>query len=86
MQFADLEMVEHGESAITICRLKTNQEGIGQVCYLAPDTMCHVAARLANAGHAEGTLFRNVGKAGGPLDLRIPMHSSHSYRSNPQPF
>jgi len=44
---------------------------MGQVRYLAPDTMRYVDAWLAGAGHAEGSLFRAVGKAGivgGPLD------------------
>ena len=71
LQRADLEPTQHGDGTITIRRSKTDQEGIGQVRYLAPDTMRHVAAWLADAGHADGALFRSVGKAGavgGPLD------------------
>lgn len=71
VQLADLEMAQHGEGTIKIRRSKTDQEGVGQVRYLAPDTMRHVAAWLSEAGHADGPLFRSVGKAGaigGPLD------------------
>ena len=71
LQRVDLEAAPHGAGTLTIRRSKTDQEGIGQVRYLAPDTMRHVAAWLAEAGHADGALFRTVGKAGaigGPLD------------------
>lgn len=71
LQRLDLEAAEHGEGTLTIRRSKTDQEGVGQVRYLAPDTMRHVAAWLAAARHADGALFRAVGKGGavgGPLD------------------
>ena len=71
LQRADLETAEHGAGILTIRRSKTDQEGVGQVRYLAPDTMRHVADWLAASGHADGALFRAVGKAGrvgGPLD------------------
>ena len=70
-QRVDLEMADHGEGTLTIRRSKTDQEGIGQVRYLAPDTIRHVAEWLVTAGHTDGALFRSVGKAGaigGPLD------------------
>lgn len=71
LQWADLELGQHGEGTVTVRRSKTDQEGVGQVRYLAPDTMRHVTAWLTAAGHNEGALFRTVGKAGavgGPLD------------------
>ncbi|MGI4802959.1 MAG: tyrosine-type recombinase/integrase [Janthinobacterium lividum] len=71
LQRADLEAGQYGEGTLTIRRSKTDQEGIGQLRYVAPDTMRHVAAWLAVAEHTDGALFRTVGKAGtigGPLD------------------
>lgn len=71
LQRADLEPAQHGDGTIRIRRSKTDQDGLGQVRYLAPDTMRHVAAWLAEARHVDGALFRTVGKAGaigGPLD------------------
>ena len=71
LQRADLEAGQQGEGTITIRRSKTDQEGVGQVRYLAPDTMHQISAWLAAAEHADGALFRTVGKAGrvgGPLD------------------
>lgn len=64
LQLVDLESAPHGDGTITIRRSKTDQEGAGQVRYLAPDTMRHVAAWLAASGHVDGSLFRTVGKAG----------------------
>jgi integrase len=67
---ADLEdATDHG--TITIRRSKTDQEGMGQVRYVAPDSMREVRAWLTNAGHDKGPLFRAVSKSGvigGPLD------------------
>ncbi len=71
LEVADLQAAEHGAGTLTVRRSKTDQEGAGQVRYLAPDTMRNVLAWLAASGHAEGALFRAVGKAGatgGPLD------------------
>lgn len=71
LQRTDLDSGHHGEGTITIRRSKTDQEGVGQVRYLAPDTMRYVATWLADAGHTEGSLFCTVGKGGavgGPLD------------------
>lgn len=47
LQVADLEAAEHGAGTLTILRSKTDQEGAGQVRYLALDSMRHVAAWLA---------------------------------------
>jgi integrase len=67
---ADLEdATDHG--TITIRRSKTDQEGMGQVRYVAPDSMREVRAWLTAAGHDDGPLFRAVSKSGaigGPLD------------------
>jgi integrase len=71
LQRTDLEAAEHGEGTLTIRRSKTDQEGVGQVRYLAPDTMRHLAAWLTASGHTNGALFRAVSKSGsigGPLD------------------
>lgn len=71
LQRVDLDAAEHGAGTLTIRRSKTDQEGSGQVRYLAPDTMRHVAAWLEAVGHADGALFRAVGKSGaigGSLD------------------
>jgi integrase len=71
LQRTDLEAAEHGAGTLSIRRSKTDQEGVGQVRYLAPDTMRHVAAWLAASGHADGGLFRAVAKGGtigGKLD------------------
>ncbi len=61
---ADLDDGQHGDGTITIRWSKTDQEGLGQVRYLAPDTMREVRAWLAVAGHGNGFLFRTVSKAG----------------------
>ena len=61
---ADLEVGPHGDGTIAIRRSKTDQEGGGQVRYLAPDTIREVQAWLAAAGHQDGPLFRTVGKTG----------------------
>jgi integrase len=67
---ADLEdATDHG--TITIRRSKTDQEGMGQVRYVAPDSMREVRAWLTAAGHDNGPLFRAVSKSGvigGTLD------------------
>lgn len=71
LQRADLESAEHGAGTLTVRRSKTDQEGAGQVRYLAPDTMRRVEAWLIEAGHSDGALLRAVGKSGrigGSLD------------------
>ncbi len=71
LHYADIEQSTHGDGTLTLRRSKTDAEGRGSVRYLAADTMRAVRAWLDVAGHADGALFRAVGKAGaigGPLD------------------
>ena len=68
---ADLETSPHGDGTLTIRRSKTDQEGVGMVRYLAPDTMREVLAWTTAAGITAGPLFRSVSKSGaigGTLD------------------
>ena len=66
----DLEVGPQGDGTIAVRRSKTDQEGMGTVVYLAPDTMQHLAAWLNAAKIMDGTMFRAVsrgGKVGSPL-------------------
>lgn len=67
----DLETGPDGGGTIAVRRSKTDQEGAGAVCYLAPDTVRVLRAWTDAAGITEGPLFRSVGKTGrvgGTLD------------------
>jgi integrase len=64
LQLADLEHAPDGSGTVTIRRSKTDQEGAGDVRYVAPDTMRDLAAWISAAGVAEGRLFRSVRKGG----------------------
>lgn len=71
LRVADLEHGGDGAGTIAIRRSKTDQEGVGMVRFVAPDTLRHVTVWLAAAGIADGALFRAVlkgGRVGGPLD------------------
>ena len=62
--YEDLADGLDGDGTITVRRSKTDQEGVGATCYLAPDTMRTVRAWTGAAGVTGGRLFRSVGKAG----------------------
>jgi len=55
---ADMTIEADGSGTVVIRRWKTDQEGAGMVRYLAADTVRHVEAWRAAAGHADGALFR----------------------------
>ena len=60
----DIEAGEHGAASILIRRSKVDQEGVGDIRYLAPDTMRYLRAWLAGAAITEGPIFRGVAKGG----------------------
>lgn len=67
----DLEVGPQGDGTLTIRCSKTDQEGVGMVRYLAPDTVREVQAWLVVSKIEGGCLFRSVGKTGaigGPID------------------
>ena len=57
-------------ATVLVRRSKTDQEGEGEMVWIAPDSMRLVRLWLERAGIAEGPLFRSVnrgGRAGGTL-------------------
>ena len=64
LQVEDIQSGEHGAGSILIRRSKVDQEGIGEIRYLAPDTMRHLRAWLAGAEVMSGSIFRGVAKGG----------------------
>ncbi len=67
LDMEDLARADDGSGTITLRKSKTDQEGAGQVRYLAPDTMEHLDAWLGVAGITEGPIFRSVRKGGGAI-------------------
>ena len=61
---ADVERGPAGDGTATVRRSKTDQEGVGSVRYLAPDTMGMLDAWLAVIPPGDGFLFRTVTKGG----------------------
>lgn len=69
----DLEFGPDGDGTVAIRRSKTDQEGAGAVCYLAPDTVRVLRAWTEAAGITAGPIFRSVAKGGllgGALDSK----------------
>jgi len=64
LRVADLEAGADGDATVLVARSKTDQEGIGMVRYIAPDTWRHVEAWTGAAGITDGPLFRSVGRGG----------------------
>lgn len=62
--YEDLEPSPDGDGTIAVRRSKTDQEGAGAICYLAPDTVRVLRAWTGAAGITQGPLFRTVDKAG----------------------
>lgn len=73
LRLEDVMVGSDGHATVTIRRSKTDQEGEGADCYLAPDTMGFVRRWLAAAGITDGLLFRAVlkgGQLGGELGAK----------------
>ncbi len=71
LSVADIEAGNEGDATVLVARSKTDQEGMGMVRYMAPDTCRHIEARITAAGIIDGLLFRSVGRGGrigGALD------------------
>ncbi len=64
LDMEDLTRTDDGSGTIALHKSKTDQDGAGQVRYLAPDTMGHLDAWLGVAGITEGAIFRSVRKGG----------------------
>ncbi|MYD95615.1 MAG: tyrosine-type recombinase/integrase, partial [Chloroflexi bacterium] len=60
LQVSDVVEEMGGDATLLVRRSKTDQEGTGEVAYLAPDTVGMVAEWLARAGIADGRLFRSL--------------------------
>ncbi len=66
LQIEDLQRAEDGSGTILVRRSKGDQEAVGAIKYLAPDTMARVESYLSFAKLEGGPLFRAVSKAGRP--------------------
>lgn len=71
LRIEDLAAAEDGSGTVLVRSSKGDQEGIGAIKYLVPNTMGHVSAWLAAAGLAGaplaiGPLFRPMIKGGCP--------------------
>ena len=64
LRVEDLEVAADGSATILIRRSKGDQEGRGDVCYLAPDTLRTLRAWLVGAALTAGPMFRAVAKGG----------------------
>ena len=70
LEAPDLLEEMDGGATLLVRRSKTDQEGEGEIVWIAPDSLALVRAWLERAGLADGPLFRSVGKGGrigGPL-------------------
>ena len=65
LQVSDLLEEISGHATLLVRRSKTDAEGLGEIVYLAKDTVRLVRAWLSGAGISGGRLFRSVGKGGG---------------------
>lgn len=66
LQIEDLQRADDGSGTVLVRRSKGDQEAVGTIKYLAPDTMARVEAYLNLAGLVSGPLFRAVSKGGRP--------------------
>ena len=60
LQVDDLVEEMGGDASLLVRRSKTDQEGSGDVVYLAPDTVGMVKEWLGRAGIGDGRLFRSL--------------------------
>jgi len=70
LQVPDLLEEMDGGATLLVRRSKTDQEGEGEIVWIAPDSLALVCVWLERSGVADGSLFRSVGKGGrigGPL-------------------
>ena len=64
LQVSDLLEEMPGDASLLVRRSKTDGEGVGEIVYLARDTVRLVRAWLERSGIAAGRLFRSVDKGG----------------------
>ena len=64
LEVADLLDEMGGDATLLVRRSKTDQEGKGEIVWVAPDSLLLVKTWLARAGISDGPLFRSVGKGG----------------------
>lgn len=60
IQAEDIDRMEDGSATVLIRKAKTDQEGNGQVRYLAPDTVKKIDAWLDRSSIETGSLFRSI--------------------------
>ena len=60
LQVSDVVEEMGGDATLLVRRSKTDQEGAGDVVYLAPDTVAMAREWLARAGISGGRLFRSL--------------------------
>ena len=65
LQVSDLLEEIPGHATLLVRRSKTDAEGLGEIVYLARDTVRLVRAWLSGAGISGGRLFRSVDRGGG---------------------
>ena len=65
LQVSDLLEEIPGDATLLVRRSKTDAEGLGEIVYLAKDTVRLVRAWVSRAGISGGRLFRSVGKGDG---------------------
>lgn len=73
LEVPDLVIEVQGGATLLVRQGKTDKEGLGNVVYLARDTVAIVTEWLTRAGIADGRLFRSVTKGG---QLGQQLHSS----------
>lgn len=66
LMIEDLQRADDGSGTVLVRRSKSDQEAVGTIKYLAPDTMARVESYLNFAGLVSGPLFRAVSKGGRP--------------------
>ena len=72
LQVSDLLEEMPGDASLLVRRSKTDGEGVGEIVYLARDTVRLVRAWLERSGIAAGRLFRSVDKGGKTGDRLDP--------------
>ena len=60
LQVDDLIEEMRGDATLLVRRAKTDQEGLGEVVYLAPDTVAMVKEWLQRGGIGDGRLLRSL--------------------------
>ena len=82
---ADIEAGAEGNATVLVARSKTDQEDMGMVRYIAPDTCRHIDAWTAAAEITEGLLLRSVGRGGRWAGRSTPATWLASLSAWPQP-